>query len=180
MKMKQLLLMILFLVSLNSNGMLVNPFEGDPEKAKEYILERKSLQDWMINQTIMCNNLAVLKVYFEHGNLSPNLKIFNKETLLHVAATYGAFDVAHYLLVEKNVEVNAPDKNEETPLHCALYQQRNTPIIHLLLQHKADPLKPRPDGLTPLQMAKRFQYIEAVKLLEKHIEDSFISSNAHT
>ena len=58
------------------------------------------------------------------------------------------------LLLEKGARHSHQNYWGETPLHRAMYQERNNEIAQLLLQNGADPRAKDMDGYTPGQLAK--------------------------
>lgn len=71
---------------------------------------------------------------------NPGVKDFKGNTALHYAALLG-FQEGAELLLRVSAPVNAVNNNGETPLIIAV-QQRNLPMVRLLLTNGADPKLP--------------------------------------
>lgn len=68
---------------------------------------------------------------------NPNAKDMQGNSALHIAALLGFPEGAELLLGQK-AQVNLPNNSGETPLIIAV-QQRNVPMVRLLLNNGADP-----------------------------------------
>ena len=79
-------------------------------------------------------------------------------TPLHMAARRGSSEVCQ-LLLNADVDVNAPTKNGTTPLHEAA-QHGHIQIIDLLVESGGDASTETKDGHTPLRMAICSQYMD--------------------
>ncbi|KAF7927080.1 hypothetical protein BELL_0979g00010 [Botrytis elliptica] len=74
-------------------------------------------------------------------------------TCLHFAAESGDTDITK-LLLEKNADVNAKDKEGETPLHWACKQQKTPPeLVQLLLDYESNVNAEDNDRQTPIYEA---------------------------
>jgi ankyrin repeat protein len=71
---------------------------------------------------------------------NPDVKDFKGNTALHYAALLG-FQEGAELLLGQAAQINAVNNNGETPLIIAV-QQRNVPIVRLLMNNGADPRLP--------------------------------------
>jgi ankyrin repeat protein len=80
------------------------------------------------------NNAKLVSRLLAHGN--PNETDADGQTSLHIAADIGSVELAA-LLVHRRADVNARDKNQWTPIHCAassLHQSTaNLAVIDFLL-----------------------------------------------
>lgn len=85
-----------------------------------------------------------IKLFLHHNvNISPDR---NMITLLHYAA-YKNNPQTINLLIDHGLDVNAQDKNGNTPLHYARSLLRENPqVIKVLLEHGADPNIRNKDG----------------------------------
>lgn len=104
------------------------------------------------------------------------------DTLLHNACYYGNFDIAEFLIRERNADPTLPNKRGITPLQMA-QRKSHTPIVRLItdgdsLFHyacsigdldlvesltrskKANPALPNKRGITPLQLLEQRPVIE--------------------
>ena len=88
-------------------------------------------------------------------------------TALTKAASYNQTDVVRFLL-GKGANVNKHDRwDGMTALHTASYYNY-TDIMRMLLQHGARKDIKNNDRMTPIDVAHRWNYKEAVDLLEKY------------
>ncbi|WCR53691.1 MAG: Phosphocholine transferase AnkX [Wolbachia endosymbiont of Ctenocephalides orientis wCori] len=84
--------------------------------------------------------------------------------LLHFAARKGLLAVIE-LLIKHNADINVQDKQEKTPLHLAMQNDKKD-IVEILLNHdKINVIIKDKDGLTPLRWAKDVGIV--VSLIEK-------------
>ena len=62
-------------------------------------------------------------------------------TALHIAAENARVDVLRYL-IDQEVDINARDNDDETPMHCAAFWG-HTEIVHARSFHVARVARPR-------------------------------------
>lgn len=84
------------------------------------------------------NHVDVMRILIEKGAKVNEVKVPNKdlETALHLAVKENSVD-AVTLLIQKGANINAQDNEGFTPILLAI-QNENIPIIHKLLEAKAD------------------------------------------
>ena len=88
-------------------------------------------------------------------------------TALMLAASYNWTDVVRCLL-EKGANVNQQKRYAGwTALHYA-YFKNSTDVIKILVQHGARTDIKNINGRTPIHLARRWNYKEAVDLLQQH------------
>ena len=68
-------------------------------------------------------------------------------------------------LLENGAEINAPDGFGGSPLHAAAACQSQTRVIKLLLKYGANPLQRDCEGLTPLEVAQKYEHPQIVYYL---------------
>jgi ankyrin repeat protein len=73
-------------------------------------------------------------------------------TPLHWAAKNGAIEAVAYLLLTRNVSVNAQTRLNEVALHFAV-RRNSVEILRMLLDQGADVNAPNHEGRTPLHLA---------------------------
>ncbi len=69
-------------------------------------------------------------------------------------------------LIAKGADVNAVNKKGDAPIHTAIMSYHDD-VVEILLAYDADKLKVNGTGLTPLQLAKKYEASKIVKLLEE-------------
>lgn len=86
------------------------------------------------------------------------------ETALLMASRRGLLEIVDYLLNRKDVDVNSPDINENSPLHyIARIDDLN--LIQKLIEKGATIDTVSSSGLTPLMVAAKFGQVQVVKYL---------------
>lgn len=90
-------------------------------------------------------------------------------TPLHVAATLDRYDQA-VLLLDNGAEIEARDSFEDTPLHSAA-MHGNLKVLNLLAKRGAKLGALNGDGLSPAELAKKYNRSDALKRLETLIAD---------
>lgn len=99
---------------------------------------------------------------------------FDGWTALHLASFFGGH-AAVELLLKRGADANACSRNslQNMPIHAAAAGKR-TAIVHLLLQHGADPNVKQDGGWTPLHQATAHYDRGMVELLLDFGADPFI------
>ncbi|XP_041356254.1 CARD- and ANK-domain containing inflammasome adapter protein-like [Gigantopelta aegis] len=90
------------------------------------------------------------------------------ETVLHSAARYGCVESVKFLK-ENGCDVNASNKQKQTPLHVAA-ENNQSQIISYLLSVGADLDVEDTDGKTPLHLASIAHSSASVKAIKEHID----------
>ena len=90
------------------------------------------------------NAYEIIKLLLQYSaDVSPDT---NMATPLHYAS-YNDNPQTINLLIDQGLDVNAQDKNGNTPLHCAKsFLKENPQVIKVLLEHGADPNIRNKDG----------------------------------
>lgn len=100
------------------------------------------------------NRVQLLSLLMESGlnDIDINLKESREaNTLLHEAAIEDCADSAEYL-IQKGIDVNTKNSNDETPLHiCAI--MGSCEMTKVLLEHGSDAFAKDKNGHTPLMLA---------------------------
>ena len=77
---------------------------------------------------------------------------------------------ASKFLIGKGADVNKLNDQGYAPLHTAA-RNRNSRLVELLLEHKADPNLPDSDGVTPLVHAINRNHVPSIELLARRGAD---------
>jgi hypothetical protein len=85
---------------------------------------------------------------------------------LHYAAAYGRDEVVWWLCVDVGVNINMPNKQGDTPLHCAC-RNGHTQVVNVLLVFGARIDLQNSFGFTPQQEAEREGHPKVAKLLNR-------------
>ncbi|MGE0010207.1 MAG: ankyrin repeat domain-containing protein [Candidatus Babeliales bacterium] len=141
--------------------------QADPNaqaSAYAYTQDKKGLTVVQVAQNSNIVRMLVEKGANPHQFMNPT----THETLLHYAVKTGDAQLVR-LLLEKNVDVNAPDHVLRTPLHF-IVQYANVatkPIVSLLLAKGANPTLENLTGETPIDFARRGQLALAGRILSR-------------
>jgi ankyrin repeat protein len=73
-----------------------------------------------IHEAIRRGELTTVKKLLRKSSTPLNNPV-TLQTPLHIAATEGKHDILVYLLEKKKVDIDARDKEQWTPLHCACH-----------------------------------------------------------
>ncbi|MDD9337536.1 MAG: ankyrin repeat domain-containing protein [Rickettsiaceae bacterium] len=124
-------------------------------------------------------NAGILKLIVDELKLQVELKQQKipetQETLLDIAARYGAKDIVTFLLTV-GLDPNNKDNNGQTPLHKAV--MANSPdIISLLINRRAGVNIQDTDGNTPLHLATLSKLPKIVEQLAFHGAQKHIRNN---
>lgn len=110
-------------------------------------------------EAVTKNKLSDIETMYEHGNdihaIDPTDK--SENTLLHVAARNWNKETVEFL-IEKGININVRNKNNETPLHHAVAikdEDRAVVLIESMLLKGADWYAKDKLGDTPFEKAKR-------------------------
>ena len=113
---------------------------------------------------LSCNygKLAIGRVLLIHG-ANPNAANMRGQTPLHMLSIWSWNDVDECCLVgelmDGGADVNARDKDHETPLHTA-YRNNRLDIAQCLIRKRADKGALNDNGETPIQLAPRLTATE--------------------
>ena len=89
------------------------------------------------------------------------------DTALHYAAVAGYDDAGKLInvLMQKGANVNAQNKNGQTPLFCAVHEDRAKNLATLIINGKADVNLADEDGITVLHKAASMNNVSLMKFL---------------
>ncbi|SPO04697.1 related to ankyrin 1 [Cephalotrichum gorgonifer] len=106
---------------------------------------------------------VLVRYLLDHG-ADVNIRDRDNDSALHQAALSGKYSVVE-LLLERNIEVNAVNASDTTPLYDAV---PNPDILQMLLEKGADPDLGKGNGFTALMYAAWYDHIHAMELLLEH------------
>jgi ankyrin repeat protein len=155
----------------DSQGMspvVVATYYGQPKIAELLIAKGAKLD---LFEASMTGNTVTVEQIISKDPKQVNSFSSDGFTALHLAAFFGHYEVARYL-IEKGSDVNAIAKNmmKVMPLHSAA-AHRQVEISELLLNHGAKVNAKQEGGFTPLHAAAQNGDIEMARLLLKHGAD---------
>lgn len=113
-------------------------------------------------------------------NLNPNGKDEMGRTILHHLASRCESDLLELVILMKDVDVNARDNAGDTALNLASENHLESEVqclktVKVLLKYGANPLIRNDKGETPLDLARRAERFEIVKLLLKAMKRGDLS-----
>jgi len=138
----------------NTNRRLLNGERYWKAKDKTYVVES--------NFTDIIKSLLLRKA-------KVNSKNAKQETALHIACRYGLRNILESLLkFGKNVDINAVDKDGNTPLHYACYGKYTSIVKILLREEQINVNLTDPNGDSPLMIAVYNNHADTVLELLKY------------
>ena len=108
---------------------------------------------------------AIVKQLLARDDVDPDLKNYNGQTPLSLAASNGREAVVSLLLAKDNVDSNSKDKDGQTPLSLAASNGREAVVSLLLAKDNVDLNSKDKDGQTPLSLAASNGHKAVVSLL---------------
>lgn len=133
-------------------------------------------------------NSQIIENYLSKGHRADIIIGNDGKTPLHFAAEHGNLSLVNSLLIQPNVDVNALDIHNQTPLHFAYKsleknpQTFNNQIINSLLKHNANPdIVLNKNDETPLTIATQYgNYDLVASLVEKGAQVNIADHNKKT
>lgn len=110
------------------------------------------------------------KEYLQSNRLHQAICPFSKWTALHLISRYKELNDLAAVFVNLNVDINAPDDNQRTPLHLAAMYGNNE-IVKSLLDFGANPDARDSLGSSPLHTSAEYDEEPEVRLLLAHGTD---------
>src|SRR5258708_31394626 len=102
------------------------------------------------------------------------------QTSLHVAASWGLYSTAEWLIIELSENVHSQRSiDNATPLHLAL-RSGNDGIARMLIEYGTDPTAQSNDGVTPLHLASGSGNVDIARMLIERGADPTAQSNDGT
>ena len=157
--------------------------DGDYDCAYDYFAteQLQEIRDWEVNPLPPLLNAARARRLNELDQLARDGADLNQvtedgRTALHVAASFGNYDVITWL-AEAGADVNARDATGATPLITAC-AKRKPKAVQRLLQAKADISLADEEGSTALHQACRHHDPESMALLLDHGADAGLLNKA--
>src|SRR5258708_40369805 len=99
------------------------------------------------------------------------------QTSLHVAASWGLYSTAEWLIIELSENVHSQRSiDNATPLHLAL-RSGNDGIARMLIEYGTDPTAQSKDGETPLHRASEWEQMGVARVLIEDVGGRRAQSN---
>ena len=123
----------------------------------------KELRSYPLHYAVFCNDFETADRLLDEGYTVAH-ETADGQTPLHVAAECNQPGMCRFLL-ENGAEIGAPGGFGGSPLHAAAACQSQTRVIKLLLKYGANPLQRDCEGLTPLEVAQKYEHPQIVYYL---------------
>lgn len=114
--------------------------DGNLNKIRDLIANSSNVNDIILPPkwtpiliAVESNQLEVVRLLLSNGALV-NATNINKQTALHIAVIKNAISIAQLLIEDVNIEINAKDKRNFTPLMYA-EESKNFEIVELLIKY---------------------------------------------
>ncbi len=139
-----------------------------PVKNRYGILEsysKLSLKDRFSALSTLAESDDVMTFRMIINRYGPDGLLSNDNSLLHVSAGYGAFNISNYILSNKLIDVNHRDSLKRTPLHLAIIAASNK-VVDLLIMYGVNVNALSSDGMTARSLAKssrQFEILDKIK-----------------
>ena len=174
-----------WIVNINNSAQLMSCFIN---VLKEENRSRDS--SLLINDVVIQKIFNTLEVWTKKGNKITSLikkcsevatKTYTRnhyepenQSLLHIASTYGLSYLAKSILMEPDADVNATDKDGDTPLHLAALNGHSD-TINVLVKDCAKINSKNKDERTPLHYAAASGHTDAIRKLS--VTPDYIKDN---
>jgi len=165
------LLKILFTVTKNSKI-------GYLENVAIYLSKQNDLKDLEGSQNKEKQNLAkIIQIYeylIKECNININSDIDDKgNNIFFLSSIENNFDLFNDILIkEKNINFNKINNEGKSLIHCIvspdpLYSYQNSNFLKSAIKVGFNPTIKDKDGLTPLDYARKYKYLDMIKILSK-------------
>ena len=123
----------------------------------------KELQRFPLHQAVFWNNFYTADKLLDEG-YTVSHETDDGQTPLHIAAECNQPAMCLFLL-KNGAEIDALDNFGGSALHAAAACQSQTRVIKLLLKHGANPHLRDSEGLTPLDVARKYKHTQVEQFL---------------
>ena len=124
----------------------------------------KELQRFPLHKAVFYNDFEMTDRLLDEGYTVAH-ETDDGQTPLHIAAECNQPAMCRFLL-KNGADINTPDNFGGSALHAAAACQCHTRVVKLLLRYGANPLQRDREGLTPLEVARKFNHPDIVRCLE--------------
>lgn len=112
---------------------------------------------------VIIGHLQIVKMFYQHQTIDPNLEDESKCTLLHIAAYAGHGNIADYL-IEQGADVDHRNLGALKPIHIAI-NQGQIQVVKLFLERGMSVDDVDVNGVTLLHYATHIGHLAIVELL---------------
>ena len=124
----------------------------------------KELRSYPLHYAVFCNDFETADRLLDEGYTAAH-ETADGQTPLHIAAECNQPAMCRFLL-KNGADINTPDNFGGSALHAAAACQCHTRVIKLLLRYGANPLQRDREGLTPLEVAQKYEHPQIAYYLE--------------
>lgn len=123
----------------------------------------KELQRFPLHQAVFHNDFYTTDKLLDQG-YTVSHETDDGQTPLHIAAECNQPSMCRFLL-KNGAEIDALDNFGGSPLHAAAACQSQLRVVKILLRGGANPRLRDSEGLTPLDVAKKFKHTDIYNYL---------------
>ncbi len=167
--MKQIFLIVIFILSLNAGELHNAVYEGNSEKVKKCLASEHKVDEpnqaglSALHVAIKLSDIAMADFLLSRG-ADINFQDFQGNTPLILAIKKKNLELTTFVVI-RGADVNLANNDGITPLHQAAFSG-NEHVVDFLLKAKADPNVKNNDGATPYDFAVAKKYINIAQMIK--------------